>query len=195
MIFRQLFVAIAMFSASPSLAFDLSGIAVGDSLSKADALGTELVAEQLDGPLIIRKYQLPSGNQLSITALREADIVVYVEMNWGGNKSGRLTDVLDFRFGATLLSDIRQALGSNGYVHEEHMAFPMGDQIALFNSYGLAPGGAQAVTFVTLMGADKMAGPEIAVLDTIILADASFLDAYWGEAKLFDPAYLPIELR
>lgn len=116
-------------------------------------------------------------------------------MNWAGSKSGRLTDIPGFNFGSTLLSEIRETFGSNGYAHKEHMAFPVGEQIALFNSYGLTPAGAQTVTFVTLMGPDTGSDPGRAVLDTIVLADAAFLDSYWGEEKLFDPAYRPVELR
>lgn len=191
----QLAVALALVGVSQSVAFDLSGLAIGDSMSQTDALRAEFLAEQIDGPLIIRKYQLPSGNQLAVTALRNADSIVYIEMNWAGKKSGRLTDVPGFQFGSTLLSEIRETFGSNGYAHKEHMAFPIGEQIALFNTFGLAPAGAQAVTFVTLTRRHSANEPSQAVLDSIILADAAFLDTYWGEEKLLDPTYRPVELR
>lgn len=182
---------IAMVS-GPAFALDISGMSLGDPISETRKLGSEPVAEQIDGPLIIQKYELPSGNTISLTAFRKSEKIVYIELNWGGTTSGQLTDIGAFRFGTTTLSEIRQTFGSNGYAHKERIAVPLTDGVAYFNSYGVAPEGSEALTFVSVTGVGG--DPANAILDTIILSDAAFQGAYWGEDKVFDPAYSPVVL-
>lgn len=175
----------------------LSGLKIGDNISASARIGLKPVAENQSGPFIMRRWTFPDGNDLSITAHRQSGKIIYAESNWGGRTSGRAADFPGFMYGKTTLSEIRQEFGSNGFAYKEHMFAETPDGLALFNSYEVEGSPGLVATFVTRLShkdTEKFKRSKnfdlgsAARLDTIILADASYLDAIWGEEKLRDKA-------
>ncbi len=176
----------------------LSGIRVGDDMTSLNGrLGGPASQRQSDSSFTTQKWAMPDGNDLSITAVSRTRTVVYLETDWGRSPSGIRSDFGGFRYGSTSLTDIRTALGNNGFVFKQNVMHPTAAGLAMFNCYGLGDGKALDVCFVTLIPREdavaivqkrKTVG-DAAHLVALILATDDYLGTIWGKAKSFDPAY------
>ena len=191
-----------------SFAQNMSGIAIGNSADKLRELGAELVAKQDMGPHTAIRLKLPDGNELSATFSRATGKIVYLESEWSGERSGSFSDFPGMLFGKTTLDQIRERLGNNGMRYLEGPGEVSDDDgIATFNSYDLATSNT-VVTFVSRISRARMEslikanGPNFEPnfgaefkLAGLIWADKSYLEGIWGEERITDQPYTPIEWR
>lgn len=172
----------------------LSGIRVGDPIQSTSAFGKPPNSRTASGPFIIQKWMLPDGNEISVTSVRDSGKIVFLASDWGGQNIGAFADLPGMVFGKTTLADIRARYGSNGYMYKAHgPAQIVPEGVIMRNSYGFANLPTVAITFVTKI--TRNPGKDIAnsaKLDSIILADTSYVDVIWGSEKIPDPAYRPI---
>lgn len=171
-----------------------SGIAIGDSLaSTVERMGNPAVRNDF-GPITAVKWILPDNNEISVSAVRATDKIVYIETNWGEWQSGKLTDFPALRFGDTNLSALRKQFRSNGYMRRPPITNKDGS-IVMFNTYNIEGGTNISITFATKttlqdgsrVVSKKTTHGDVAKLDTIIIADNSYLDAAWGKETLGAP--------
>jgi hypothetical protein len=120
----------------------------------------------------------------------------------GCGVNGKPSDFPGFVYGQTTLADIRAHAQNNGFAFKEHLIGVRLDGLALFNAYEIEGTPGVVVTFVTKLsktdderlrtGKANVDINRAARLDAIILADAGYLNAIWGDAKLTHKAYKPI---
>jgi hypothetical protein len=190
----------ALFGTSAQ-AQSLSGIKVGAEISSVAKIAARPLASKSVDPHEERRWKLPDGNRLSVAADPETKRIVYAEKKWGG-AHGKPADFPGFTYGETTLADIRAHAQNNGFAFKERLIDVRPDGLALFNAYEVEGAPGVVVTFVTKLsktderrlrtGKAKVDLNRAARLDAIILADAGYLDAIWGDAKLRDRAYKPI---
>jgi hypothetical protein len=180
----------------------LSGIKVGEEISSATKLAARPLPSKSVAPHEERRWKLPDGNRLSIAADPETKRIVYAEKKWSGGATGRPADFPGFVYGETTLADIRAHAQNNGFAFKERLIDVRPDGLALFNAYEVEGTPGVVVTFVTKLskkdeGRLRTSKPNMDInraarLDSIILADAGYLDTIWGDGKLKDKAYKPI---
>ncbi len=180
----------------------LSGIKVGEEISSATKLAARPLPSKSVAPHEERRWKLPDGNRLSIAADPETKRIVYAEKKWSGGATGRPADFPGFVYGETTLADIRAHAQNNGFAFKERLIDVRPDGLALFNAYEVEGAPDLVVTFVTKLskkdeGRLRTGKPNVDInraarLDSIILADAGYLDTIWGDGKLKDKAYKPI---
>ena len=180
----------------------LSGIRVGEELSSAAKINAKLLPSNSVAPHDERRWKLPDGNKLSIAADPETKRIVYAEKKWSGGANGRPADFPGFVYGETTLADIRAHAQNSGFAFKERLIDVRPDGLALFNAYEVEGAPGVVVTFVTKLsktdegrlrtGKTSVDLNRAARLDSIILADAGYLDTIWGDGKLKDKAYKPI---
>jgi len=186
---------------APAQAQSLSGASIGGNIeAAAKEIGSKPIARETSGPFEMRKWKLADGNDLSLTAERKTGKIVYAETNWNGGVSGRTSDFPGFTYGKTTLGEIRNQFGSNGFAYQQRMFLDTPDGIVMFTSWEVEDSGVIA-TFVTKMSKkDSQAFKrsknfdidKAAKLDTIIIANADYLDSIWGEEKHKSPDLKPI---
>jgi hypothetical protein len=180
----------------------LSGIKVGEEISSATKLAARPLPSRSVAPHEERRWKLPDGNRLSIAADPETKRIVYAEKKWSGGATGRPADFPGFVYGETTLADIRAHAQNNGFAFKERLIDVRPDGLALFNAYEVEGAPGLVVTFVTKLskkdeGRLRTSKPNVDInraarLDSIILADAGYLDTIWGDGKLKDKANKPI---
>lgn len=177
---------------SAATAQTLTGVAVGDSLNTAAGrIGLKPDAKGDFGPVTAIKWTLPDNNELSISAMRATDKIVYIETNWGEWQSGKLTDFSGLLFGETSLNEIRKRFKSNGYMRRPPVTNKDGS-IVMFNTYNIEGAANVSITFATKTSvkdgarvhAKQVSLGDVAKLETIIIADNTYLDSLWGTEKL-----------
>jgi hypothetical protein len=195
-------VAAGVLFGTTAQAQSLSGIKVGEEISSASKLEARPLPSKSVDPHEARRWKLPDGNRLSVAADPETKKIVYAEKTWGGGVNGKPSDFPGFVYGQTTLADIRAHAQNNGFAFKERLIGVRPDGLALFNAYEIEGAPGVVVTFVTKLskkdderlrtGKGNVDINRAARLDAIILADAEYLDAMWGDAKLRDKAYKPI---
>ncbi len=180
----------------------LSGIRVGEEISSAAKINAKPLPSKSVASHEERRWKLPDGNRLSIAADPETKRIVYAEKKWSGGATGRPADFPGFVYGETTLADIRAHAQNNGFAFKERLIAVRPDGLALFNAYEVEGAPGVVVTFVTKLskrdderlrtGKAHLDINRAARLDSIILADAGYLDTIWGDGKLKDKAYKPI---
>ena len=195
-------VAAAVLFATSAHAQSLSGIKVGEDVSSASKIVVRPLPSRSVDPHDARRWKLPDGNRLSVAADPETKRIVYAEKKWGDSANGKPADFPGFVYGQTTLADIRVHAQNNGFAFKEHLIDVGPDGLAMFNAYEVEGAPGLVVTFVTKLsrkdderlrtGKTNVDINWAARLDTIILADAGYLDTIWGAAKLKGKAYKPI---
>jgi len=180
----------------------LNGIRIGEELPPASSVGAKPIARVAAGPHEEIRWKLPDGNRLALATDPERGKIVYAEEKWGGRPHGRPADFPGFTYGETTLADIRAHAENGGFAFAERLIDDKPDGVRLFNAYEVEGTPGLVVTFVTKMSRqdakrlqDKKERIDInrsARLESIILADAGYLDSIWGEQKLKGKAYKPI---
>jgi hypothetical protein len=180
----------------------LSGIKVGEEIASASKINARPLPSKSVAPHEERRWKLPDGNKLSVAADPETKKIVYAEKKWSGGVNGKPSDFPGFVYGETTLADIRAHARNNGFAFKERLIDVRPDGLALFNAYEVEGTPGVVVTFVTKLsktdeerlrtGKANVDLNHAARLDSIILADAGYLDTMWGDAKLRDKAYKPI---
>jgi hypothetical protein len=195
-------VAASLLFGAGTKAQSLSGIKVGEEISSASRIGAKRLPTKVAGPHVELRWKLPDGNRLSVAADPQTKRIAYAEAKWGGGANGKSADFPGFTYGETTLADIRAHAQNNGFAFKERLLDVRADGLALFNAYEVEGAPGLVVTFVTKMskkddqllrsGQGALDINRAARLDSIILADAGYLDSIWGDAKLRDKAYRPI---
>jgi hypothetical protein len=193
--------AVAMIG-SAAHAQSVSSLHVGDDLAAAAAVvakgGLEPIAQEDLGAYVAVKWRLPDSNEVSVTASRDTEKIVHVEANWGRDRNATFTDVPGLLFGTTTLNDIRRRFANNGFAYQNWRSTAQTDDgMIAMNSYEIADSHL-VVTFITRMDPGALKGPKnigtALKLDTIIVADADYLDTIWGKGKSFDRKYKKVHL-
>jgi len=196
-------VALAIFVWSISFvsAQSLSGIHIGDNIRVTARIGSSPVANSRSGPFTMMKWGLEDGNDLSITAI-DGGTIVYLESDWGGRQGGSYTDFPGFYYGRTTLAEIRQKLGSNGFVFGDRTVKLAPDgSILTFNSYEISGNDNTDVTFINKISKSEAKiikyhpneFASSAKLVSVILGYPECLRNIWGSQLVFDPAYQKIQ--
>jgi len=180
----------------------LNGIRIGEALPSASRIGAKAIAKVPAGPHEEIRWKLPDGNRLSLATDPEQGKIVYAEQKWGGRPDGKPADFPGFKYGETTLADIRTHAENGGFAFVERLIDDRPDGLRLFNAYEVEGAPGLVVTFVTRMppkDARRLRKKDATVdinrsarLESIILADAAYLESIWGEAKLKGKAYKPI---
>jgi hypothetical protein len=195
-------VAAGVLFGTSAQAQSLSGIKVGEEASSASTIDARPLPSKSVDPHEARRWKLPDGNRLSVAADPETKKIVYAEKTWGGGVNGKPSDFPGFVYGQTTLADIRAHAQNNGFAFQERLIGVRPDGLALFNAYEVEGAPGLVVTFVTKLskkdeGRLRTSKPNVDInraarLDSIILADAGYLDTIWGDGKLKDKANKPI---
>jgi hypothetical protein len=190
-----------LFGASAQ-AQSLSGIRVGDMIVSAPRIAARQLPSRSGDLHEERRWKLPDGNRFAVVADPETKRIVYAEKRWGGAANGKSADFPGFSYGETTLADIRAHAQNNGFAFKEHLVDVRLDGLALFNAYEVEGAPGVVVTFVTKLsrkddehlrnGKANVDINRAARLESIILADAGYLNSIWGDAKLRHKAYKPI---
>jgi len=191
---------IALFSA-PAGCQSLAGLKPGDLPSAVDRSRWKLIAS--DGAETFRqeKYRDPYGTTLAVAYDRQTRKALFIEMDWAGDPKGKdAAGVPSLIFGVTTLDDIRRTMGSNGFAYESNGGMIREEgRLVAFNAYELKDRPETVAVFITVLEIGSLGGripktEEVAKgfkLQSIILADMNYLDALWGEAKIYDPNNKP----
>lgn len=180
----------------------IAGIRIGDEISSVSKIDAKTLPKKEAIPHAGKRLKLPDGNELSLATDPETEKrIVYVEEEWGGKADGRPADFAGFVYGKTTLADIRARAKNSGFAFRDRLIEEQTDGLALFNSYEVEGSPDVVVTFVTKLTkkeVDRMKSDKefdinaAAQLDSIILADARYLDKIWGREKLKGKRYRPI---
>ena len=173
----------------------LASLKIGDDATRLSLPGSTATSNNAYKSMTVRKWKLPNGNELSVTA-SPAGKIVYLESDWDRGSDDPACDLQGLKFGITTLSDLRKRFGSNGFEFQDRGGvMRTNDGIAMFNSYQV---GKNIVTFITKVtqkdyeGLQKSGGSEaladIAKLDAISLASKDYAESEWGN-MIYDPDY------
>lgn len=187
-------------SVGGAAAQSMSGLRLKDDLAKSSTLGMKPTASQEMGPFSMRRWVFQDGNDLAVTARRSDGRIVYLESSWGGRVPGSPTDYPGVNFGETTLAELRAKLGSNGFSYASRAMFETPDGIGTANSYEIAGSPGAVVTFISVVRKGDMDAirsgkrklGEVAKVDSVVLADASYLDGLWGKDRKADPNAQPV---
>ena len=147
------------------------------------------------------RYQLPNGNSLAITSESRANKIIYVEQDWDGTKNGRSTGIEGLSFGVTTIADIRRKNGSNGFTWKGKDVSEKNGSIIQYNAFEITDRPGAILVFITAVDIAEVKGKKVNANDVdklfrlraIILASEEYLDAIWGEEKIYDKASRSIE--
>ena len=146
------------------------------------------------------KWNLPGGNDLSVTASPETGRIVFIESDWGGDPASAASDVPGMTFGITTLADIRKRFHSDGFGFKSNLGQATTDNLVSFNCYQIDSDPDLIVVFVTTLpikDVPTVAGePKVDTgkghLEAVILSSLAYLKVTWGEDRVFDATYHPI---
>jgi hypothetical protein len=165
------------------------------------------VSREGNGSIKMTKFRLDNGNDLSVTYDSVQDRILYVEVDWNQAPSGKGTGISKLKFGETSLKDIRKRYRSNGFTHLKHASCWDDGELVMFNAFELKRTPTIILAFATRLPHEsesliKTLSPEKQVelisnylmLESIVVADESYLDEIWGEDKSYDPLSKGIRL-
>ena len=174
----------------------LSSLRIGDPAARLSSLGQPKDTESNKG-LTVRRWVLPSGNDLSVTT-NDAGRIVYLEVDWNGTAEDAACDLPGLRFGKTTLAELRGRFGSNGFAFKGQSGQLLTqDGAVLVNSY---EANGAVVTFYNKVSNARAAqlNPEgsgtfadNARLDAITIAAPDYAQQEWGD-RVYDPQYKKI---
>jgi hypothetical protein len=180
----------------------LNGIRIGEEITAASRIAGNPTTKVAAGPHEEVRWRLPDGNKLTLATDPGNSRIAYAEETWGGRPDGKSADFPGFTYGETTLADIRKHAQNNGFAFVERLIDERSDGLRLFNAYEIEGSPGVVVTFVTRMSPKdtqrlkgKRDGIDInraAKLDGVILGEARYLEAIWGQAKLKGKNYKPI---
>lgn len=146
------------------------------------------------------KWNLPGGNDLSVTASPETGRIVFIESDWGGDPASAASDVPGMTFGLTTLADIRKRFQSNGFGFKSNLGQATTEKLVSFNCYQVDSDPDLVVVFVTTLltkdvptvAGDPKPDPGKGHLEAVILSSLVYLKEIWGEDRVFDATYHPV---
>ncbi|SIO13171.1 hypothetical protein SAMN05444722_0546 [Rhodovulum sp. ES.010] len=175
----------------PGAAQDFAGLDIGQSAAAFGTLGPPVSAGAANPGYMATLWHQPGGNQLSVTT-DSAGRIVYME-NFRGPAAPPSVG-MGLRFGATTRGEVLALTGSGGMVFPGRGAqVATGAETVHFHTYGLTgrPGVLATFAFVGPSGAP----PDGALLDSVILSDASYQSMIWGGPPVPTPGYAEIDMR
>jgi len=181
----------------------LNGVRIGDSASTLQALNLQQISRVGEAGMKVTKFKLPNGNELSVTYDSRADRILYIVNDWNLTSQSNAVGSSNLVFGSTNLKDIRKMYGSNGFSWKTVFMQRSGNELIMFNAYEIRKKRNGVVVFVTSVdveeyhsaGADSKLVPKLARLQAVIVADERYLDAIWGEEKIYDGVSRPISWK
>jgi hypothetical protein len=190
----------AAVSARTAHAQSIFGFKVGDDLRVVAKTHPKPSIIEPAGSFAAVKWNLSSGNDVSVTASPETGRIVYVKSDWGGDPKSAAIEVPGMQFGTTTLSDIRKKFGSNGFAFKSNLGGITDDNLVGLNCYQIDSNPDLIVVFVTtqpIKDVPTVAGkpkPDSGKghLDAVILASLEYLKQIWGEDRIFDTTYHPV---
>jgi hypothetical protein len=176
------------------------GFKVGEDLRMAIKTHQRPSTMGAQGSFAVVKWNLSSGNAVSVTASPESGSIVFIESDWGGDTKSAATDVPGINFGTTKLADIRARFKSNGFGFKSNVSQIIGGKLISLNCYQIDGSPDLTVVFVTTLpikNVPTVAGepqPDTGKghLDAVILASLAYLKGIWGQNTIFDTAYHPV---
>lgn len=153
------------------------------------------------GSFAVVKWTLSHGNEVSVTASPDTGKIVFVESDWGDSAADAATEIPGLTFGKTNLSDIRGKFQSNGFGFKDNAVKLIGPDVVSFNCYEIKGSDNVVVVFVTVLPVASIPtvsgspSPDVGRgrLVSVILAKLDYLKSIWGEDRLFDPTYQPVD--
>lgn len=177
---------------TPAQAQSFHGVKIGaDSMAVAGFGGP--VALGSNGPDRYAKFRMPDGHELSVTT-RSLGPIIYMENN--RDPVVPPTAGVGMRFGITTRDALVALVGNPGFVYATRTRVPYSGGTTLFHSYELNNQPGVVVSFAFHLAAPRAAlGDGAALLDSIIVAQAWYLDEIWGPTKTAYPGYSPLTLH
>jgi len=193
-------VMIAANQAQLSRSQALVGLKVGEASATLARLGPPAESEIYKG-MSVRRWNLPNGNELSVTVGKEGKIV-YIESDWDGKSDNAGCDLPGLHFGLTTLAELRKRFGSNGFGFKGRGPGAQTlDGLVMMNSFEV---GTSVITFYTKINEDEfqrikasgtnLSPADYAKLDAISVADDAYANSEWGD-RVYDPAYKRIKWK
>ncbi|MEO1306634.1 MAG: hypothetical protein AAFV38_01540 [Pseudomonadota bacterium] len=175
-----------------SQAQDFRGLDVGQDHAAVQALGPPVVRQQM-GRFILSRWVLPGGMELSVTGYPVGPIVYMESFRTAGAPP---VGGQGMRLGATTRAEFLALAGSAGFYYNQRGPMVTNNgQDVFFMSYALAERPNVIVTFAFARPfAMRSLGDAGAVLDSIMVGEASYLDEIWGAGKTATQNYRPIQM-
>ena len=195
--------ALVLAPCAGAYAQSLDGIKVGEAIKTAllDHPPPSLTGKigTFDG----YRWNLPTGNELSVTADPDSGRIVYVEIDWGGGTAPDKSDVPGLVFGKSTLGAIHRKYGSSGFNFKAHAMKMIGPNIISVTGYELAHLPKTVLMLVTGLpvkdvpevGGKPAIDPDKGTLQALILADIDYLSSIWGQERVADPKSHPVEWK
>lgn len=189
---RLLFILVTLFVVTTSQKeIAMHGIKINDSEKVIEKISLEIMDEGSDST----KFRMPDGNSFSVTTLDGK--VVYMENDWLGDPNNTNPLLTDFVFGETSYADIREKLGSGGFLHKGIINITLGDYQTLISCFEIKGNKDVILGLAQIIPLDERDLPdaqERMKLMAIILADADYLNMIWGDEKMYTAGYGEIEM-
>ncbi|NEX93806.1 hypothetical protein [Caulobacter sp. 17J65-9] len=176
------------------------GFKVGEDFKVAAKAHPRPSDMEAQGAFAVVKWDLSSGNSVSVTASPQTGRIVFIESDWGGDPTSAVTEAPGLKFGATTLADIRQKFQSNGFGFRSNAVQVIGEDLVSINCYQIDGDPDLIAVFVTTLPIKDV--PTVAGkpkpdtgrghLDAVMLASLAYLKETWGEDRIFDAAHHPV---
>jgi predicted aspartyl protease len=179
----------------------LFGIRVGDPFTVTERIGFPPSSTDSSGPHPYAEWKLSNDDTLLVVS--SVGKIVFIQLRWGETTKGSLTDFSGMYFGKTTLGDIRERLGPEQIICENHQYTGNMKYIIFFSSYIINPISPIVVTFVTKIpwsiikkkGRSFRGRPDFehfSTLAVIELGDLEFTSKLWGSYRLVHPGHPPL---
>jgi hypothetical protein len=129
-------------------------------------------------------YRLNDGNDLSITI--DDGKVVMMENEWMHRQKGTKPLIGKFVFGKTTLTDIKKALGTEGFCYERNFSQTNEADVVNITCFNVESHNDEVLVVITKAPFKASITRDIQsyqTLETIILADKKYLDKIWGKKR------------
>lgn len=175
----------------PATAQTIAGLTLGAAIPEGGPAPDD---SQTQAPFTRTFWAVRDGMQVTAIADSNTGEVVFIELRPSGAPETGDAQVLDLAFGQTTRADLHARFGSEGIVFETvGRAGVFGQVAAYFTTYEIE-GGDNVLSFVTieaLADASDSSG-DASTLDSVVVAQGSYLNRIWGLNRGRLPGYEPI---
>ncbi len=150
--------------------------------------------QEIRPPFGFTRWDFDNGLLMSVTRDVETGEVLYIEV-WPSDVQAQPAPIDGMTYGVTTLGGLRQRFGSEGVVFESRGRMDATPHTAIhFTSYEVADS-STVISFVTIQPLEEASAEtaENSTLDSVIVADSTFLDQSWGLNRGRLPGYQQIE--
>jgi len=129
-------------------------------------------------------YHLEDGNNFSVTI--DDGKVVMLENEWMHRQKSNKPLISKFVFGKTTLTEIKKALGTQGFCYEKNFSITNEADVVNITCFDMGSSNGEVMVVITKAPFRASITRDIQsyqALETIILADKKYLDKLWGKKR------------